>query len=349
MSTDRQMAICTWFVGDRPGEETHFPQVQGLVSSSAEFQEIYWRCIVVFFATSKQRNPNYRHVLFANCPAPVVDGIDIGSILMKYGVEIIFLPISYRIPPGKFGSFGNQFYILDIIKFVARSAISRIVVLDSDCVWLRSADALGHAIDSVGILAYDLGLPASQIENGIAVGNLPTLGSALGFPARRTPSVYAGGEVFAATREACRNLVPMIERLWLNNLRALALGEPSLNEEAQFLSVLYLHCGIRMDTANAFLRRIWTTFRHRDSRPSDLDLTIWHLPAEKKTGFSNLYPIVLDSNSPFWGAGEISNRALLAQSFGIPRRSARKLVIDLAVKLAEKGRIRSSRGPKLKS
>jgi hypothetical protein len=323
--------------------------VQGLVSSSTEFQAIYWRCIVVFFATSKQRNPNCRHVLFANCPAPVVDGIDIGSILTRYGVEIVLLPISYRIPRTKFGSFGNQFYILDIIKYAASSALSRLVVLDSDCVWLRGADALGHAIDCYGILAYDLGLPASQIENGIAVGDLPTLGSALGFPARRSPSVYAGGEVFAATREACRDLVPMIEALWLNNLSALARGEPSLNEEAQFLSVLYLHRGIAMDTANPFLRRIWTTFRHRDGRPSDLDLTIWHLPAEKKTGFSSLYPIVLDPNSLFWTGGETSNRALLANSFGIPRRSARKLVIDLAVKLAEKRRMRGSRDAKSQS
>ncbi len=46
---------------------TEFPSA-GLRSSDKGFQEIYWRCVAVCFATSLKQNPMVHHVLFCNRP-----------------------------------------------------------------------------------------------------------------------------------------------------------------------------------------------------------------------------------------------------------------------------------------
>lgn len=66
-------------------------------------------------------------------------------------------------------------------------------------------------------------------------------------------------------------------------------------------------------------------------------LTIWHLPREKKSGFHDVFDVIAAhvrrgvrrAQMPFY-------RALYRRTMGIPRRSAAKLVRDLAVKSREK-------------
>ena len=90
--------------------------------------------------------------------------------------------------------------------------------------------------------------------------------------------------------------------------------------------MLYALEGIASGTANRFIRRMWTTFRHNNLVPGDRDLAIWHLPAEKRTGLADLFARLAAGHE----LGDIE------AAVGYPRRSPRKFVRDLTLKLREK-------------
>ncbi|MBE2943847.1 hypothetical protein HPK10_11535 [Anoxybacillus flavithermus] len=56
---ERNTYICTLFYAEQENEESLYPNIgTPYKSSSFEFQEIYWRSILVFFSTS-YRYSNY--------------------------------------------------------------------------------------------------------------------------------------------------------------------------------------------------------------------------------------------------------------------------------------------------
>ena len=58
--------LATWIYLDKKGEETNFPQTS-MLSSSKEHQDIYWRCVYVFFKFAKRNLiGNYEFILFTN-------------------------------------------------------------------------------------------------------------------------------------------------------------------------------------------------------------------------------------------------------------------------------------------
>lgn len=112
--------ISTWIYLDSPEESSEYPQV-GKGSHLPEFQQVYWRCVAVFFDISTQTNPARRHILFSNVEAdklPVVDRLDLKSFLKARKVEVVTLPLTWQTPEGYFGKWRNQFYIFDILAFL---------------------------------------------------------------------------------------------------------------------------------------------------------------------------------------------------------------------------------------
>jgi hypothetical protein len=331
-------AICTWFVADDADSATFFPQV-GARSDAPETQAIYWRCTVGFFASSLAVNPAARHLFFTNTRIPVIDGIDLAALFARWGVEVIVLPITFRLPTGTVGSWGNQFYIFDILDwFVGKAPAERLIVLDSDCLWLRPVKALADAIDVHAALTYELGddeHPLGDPINGLSREQMAQFLAAHGGP-KRSATPYFGGEIFAANLAATRRIAARARSLW----PAVITQTPHApKEEAHLLSIIYAAEGIAAGTANRFIRRMWTTFHHHNLAASDLDLAIWHLPAEKKTGFADLFARI--SAKP-----EIDPRTdgmqlgltvpAYSRDMGWPRRRPWKLMRDLALKLAEK-------------
>ena len=113
--------ICTWFCADGIGEESIFPQT-GQKSSGKKHQDIYWRCIVLFYATSKRFNKNEEHLLFTNVKQlPVLDGRSVVDMLTDLGVEIVFTDFKYKTPKGYFGMFQNQFYEFSILEYIVKN------------------------------------------------------------------------------------------------------------------------------------------------------------------------------------------------------------------------------------
>lgn len=330
--------IATWFVADDAEEATFFPQV-GSRSDSSSAKKIYWRCVVCFFASSIGVNPDARHVFYTNTTLPTVDGVAIGPLFERWGIEVVHQPVTYRLPRGTVREWGNQFYVFDVMSdHVERGGASPLILLDSDCVWLRPASALLDEIDRHGALTYELGYDAyakgGDINGQTREGMAKFVAMHGGKDVGEVP--YCGGELYAATADMNRSLVERAKQLWPD---VLAQGSDAPREEAHLLSVLYALEEIAIGTANPFISRMWTTFHHNTLRPEDRDLAIWHLPSEKRTGFADLYRQIVrtgpaDPRTQAEIMGLTPSR--YARLMGYPRRHPAKFARDLALKLGEK-------------
>ena len=133
--------------------------------------------------------------------------------------------------------------------------------------------------------------------------------------------------------------------MWNKNLQAIERGQRWCREEAQFLSLLYHRHGYKEGTANPFLKRIWTAsgFGHfRNTAAEDRDLLVWHLPAEKRFGFLDMFREVCNEKSEFWptaiGRPFVDYAAL---TFGVERKRWNRRIRDGAVRIRDKGRTKA--------
>ena len=110
-------------------------------------------------------------------------------------------------------------------------------------------------------------------------------------------------------------------------------------EEAHFLSILYAARSYANQTANSFIKRMWTGFRVNNVTQADFGLAIWHLPAEKSMGFARLFRKICRTQDEMWKRqSNEEHERNLARVFGIPHRGLKKFVFDISIKLREKGR-----------
>jgi hypothetical protein len=314
---------------DSPGEESFFPQVSGR-SSSPSFQAVYWRAIGVLFASSVKNNPDARHVFFCNSVPPNTKTVPLLDLFRKFAVEIIVVPFTYRGAVEATRSFGNVLYIFDVIKYISEHIdAERVIILDPDCLWIRSAKSLEAMIDRHGAVFYDIGYPPEKDNNGLTRLQLQQIaGEFLANPAIEPPP-FVGGELYAATAKENKRVAALIDRFVARNTELRAQGASSLVTEEHFFSLIAFQLGYDTKVASSFIKRIWTAFRFRNSQRADLSLTIWHLPSEKRTGLAVLFRDLVSKKTKFWSvpAGEPFAH-YVGRFCGIPKRSSSKLVSD---------------------
>ena len=319
--------IGTWLHAETKGAESLYPQVGG-ASSSSSFQDIYWRCVTLFFASSVRHNPEAAHRLFTTVASvPDIGNFSTSQFLKRLNVEVVQVPFTYLPPPGYYGAWRNQFYILDIIKYLDHNGFpdEQYVVLDSDCIFTDSIESLGRDLSRRGLLALDLNLPLDENINGLTQRDMKQVFEELGQPCPAEAAKYYGGEFFAATSEVIHQLAGEVEPLWEISLARFQEGKLKFNEEAHFLSYLYAKLGYTDGLANSYIGRIWTGFKYRNTTPEDFNLTIWHVPAEKKHGIKRLFPQIIRSDSPFWTVAPGPEFArYVAGYLGIPSSSLLK-------------------------
>lgn len=325
--------IATWLYAESETEQSHYPRVTGEGASSTEaFQAVYWRCIVASLATSRRMNASAHHVFYTNLGAlPTVDGHDIGALFAAWNVEVVRLEYTFLPPDGYYGAWRSQFYVFDILRHLAGTLADGdvAVLLDSDVVWAHPAERLVAATRRAGALTYDVGLEPDLPEHGLTLREMGALYAevldalAIDRPPPEAPPPYTGGEIVAATGATLRRIDALAGPLWAEMLRRHAAGLPRFYEESHALSFLYYALDILDGTANPFLRRIWTTLPGgSDARPTDLGLTLWHVPNEKRTGFRYLFDEVMRPGSTFWALspGDAFRRHV-GSFLGIPHAS----------------------------
>lgn len=323
--------ICTWIYCEQPGEESHYPQVGGK-SSSLSFQAVYWRCVVVYFASSLKNNPDAHHVLFTNIDkAPNIGTFSVTDFLTQNSIEMVTLPFTYQTPPGYFGEWRNQFYMFDILKYLAhiQEDERQYLILDSDCVWVKSASRILTELNRHPVLTYEPEQPFEEVINGLNRLDMKLLYEELNQQSVPRLPLYFGGEWFAASVMEIRKIYGEFETLWPILLERFAKQQPKFNEEAHALSYIYHKLDYPERTANPFFKRVWTSPYLYDACSRDLKLDVWHVLSEKRYGIKRLFEQVKDPNSLFWRvpAGEPFLR-YAAQHLGIPRKTPRKVILD---------------------
>ncbi|WP_207494057.1 hypothetical protein [Aridibaculum aurantiacum] len=315
--------ICTWFCADEKGEESHFPQT-GQLSSSASHQNIYWRCIILFFITSKRFNKKEKHILFTNVKQlPVVDGRYISSLLHELDVDVVFTDFKYKTPKGYYGAFQNQFYEFSILEHIAHhdpKDENMYLVLDSDCIFLKPVEDLFAAAAPQGFISFEDEVKPDYIINGLSRNDMKSLyEDLLGEEIQEIPS-YHLGEFLLASAANIRKFFSDFQKLWPVLLERHQQGKKTFNEEAHTLSYLYFKNGFRAHPSNNFMRRIWTNpLFYREVRSTDVDLGIWHLPAEKTFGLFSLYHHFMNELHNYgWNISDEKYRLLAQKELGIP-------------------------------
>lgn len=292
--------ICTWFYAESEGEESYYPQVGG-VSSSCKFHAIYLRCAIVFFASSLRQNPTAKHVLFTNLTVfPKIDGVDINALLSRWRVDVVSLPLTHLTPEGYHTAWRNQFYIFDILHYLAQRCgdIEQYYVLDSDCVWIKPVTTIQPALHKYSLLTYDL----SGCRSKPNAEGLKSLYAKLGHPPHSDDVMYYGGECFVANGQALKQVYQAFPAVWKVCLDRFTTGHSYFLEEAYTLSYLYHQLGYQGGTANTYIKRMWTAGKYvkKNVIDTDYNLTIWHLPDEKKAGLRELFYQVINPQSKFW-------------------------------------------------
>jgi hypothetical protein len=298
--------ICTWFCADEKGEESIFPQT-GKKSSGESHQHIYWRCVILYFATSRRFNKNEKHILFTNVrELPVIDGKKVLAMLKELEVEVVVTDFKYKTPKGYFGMFQNQFYEFSILEYIANTARQpddQYLIMDSDCIFLKSAKPLFAGAKEQGFMSFEDDCTTDLVIHGLSRINMQALYTdLLGTSVEEIPG-YHLGEFFLASAKNIQLIFEDFLRLWPELLRRHSLGLPKFNEEAQTLSYLYYKNNFVANPARNLMKRIWTNpVFYRNAEPADEQLIVWHLPAEKTYGLADLYRILIQ-NRPDLGFG----------------------------------------------
>lgn len=320
--------ICTWFCADEKGEESIFPQT-GKKSSSPGHQNIYWKCIVVFFVTSKRFNKTEKHLLFTNVSAiPVIQGVDIKKVLDELDVTVVHTSFKYKTPKGYYGRFQNQFYEFSILEHIAnneRNLSDQYLILDSDCIFIKPAEPLFKEAEPDGFISFeDKVLPDYNI-NGLSRRDMKAIfEDLLQRPIDVMPS-YHLGEFLLCNLRNIKKLYADFQELWPQLLERHEQNLPKFNEEAHTLSFLYFKNGLHASQSESYMRRIWTNpLFYREVRPTDTQLVIWHLPAEKTYGLAKMYDFFITQSTNYgFDIPDSRFQHYVQKELGIPHLTAK--------------------------
>ncbi|WP_149535801.1 hypothetical protein [Siccirubricoccus phaeus] len=333
--------IATWIVLDSPDEASEYPSV-GADSSKPEFQLVYWRCIALFFLSARIHNPEHALLLYCNRRVAEVAPPRIAALLAELGVAEVTLPLTHRLPPEAAARWGNVFYEIDILRHYAEAGgPPSLLLADSDCLWRRPFAPFEARLRAEQCLLYTL-RPADQkayqgdvLINGMSRRRMAATAETLfgRGPAGEMP--FQGGEFSAFTLGWCRRALPLAERLW-ELARTEAELPDAIRTEEHLWSIIAVALGVRPYGANDIVRRIWTNFDAANAKPEDLDLTLWHLPSEKKFGFRRMWHAIEAGDRPPLALSPDEFNAMTRRFMGVPQRGPRKVALDLAAKLRER-------------
>jgi hypothetical protein len=287
--------ISTWFCLDEKDDESTYSQMKSVgKSSSMAVQRVYWQNIYVFYYTFKRYNPGLKFLFFSNVGIPDnLDGFPLKAELEKLGVVAFHVPFNYKTPTGYHGAWRNQFFEFSIFE-KALSVIpdknSLFMLLDSDCVCVKNVQSLIDLTAAQGYSVMKMLYEPDHVINGISRRDMKGIFENLsGTQLDHIPEYY-GGEFFFMTLEKLQKVVKDFQDLWPKLLELNTHRQPKLNEEAHVLSYIFYRNGWIENLSNDHIKRLWTQpFIYRNVLPQDANLSIWHLPHEKKYGILNLY------------------------------------------------------------
>ncbi len=291
--------IATWVYLDSPEEKSKYPNTGG-DSTSPEFQAVYWRCIVLFYETSLRFHKDMKHLFFTNTEKlPIVDGLNIKEYFNTHDIEVICLKNLYPLPNNYFGSFRNQFFEFSIIDHIAKiiNKGDMLMLLDSDCVFVRSLEPAFDEFKNSNAPAttYIINYKEKYEMHGLHGKEMKAIYEDLGLSLNKNP-YYSGGELLFAKASFFIDVAEDFKTLYDYLMERHRNKKIKFNEEAHVLSYYYYKLGATLGGMDNYIRRIWTNRNYfRNVRKKDLQLSIWHLPSEKRVGIHNLFKEITEN------------------------------------------------------
>ena len=138
---------------------------------------------------------------------------------------------------------------------------------------------------------------------------------------------HYGGEFLVVPRDRLDPLLDRAERAWTDALERFRSRTPHFVTEEHHVS--YALRDLEVTDLSTFVRRIWTAPSYRTVAGDEHELTLWHLPAEKRRGFTALHAAATDPYSWWWTADRDGFRAQVGTAVGVPRRPPGRLAYDL--------------------
>jgi hypothetical protein len=284
--------IATWIYLESEEEKSKYPNNKGDASSKV-FQEVYWKCVIIFYETSLRYNTGAKHILFTNTKdLPIINGFDIAQFLKENAIDLVCLENKYPLPTDYFDRFRNQFFEFSIIKYM--STITKdedgFLLLDSDCIFSKSAAPLFTLLEKEeSAITYVVDLERDYQVHGVTGNDMKAICNAWGLQLKENP-YYCGGEVLLARGTFLKNVAAHFPKLFRDMLERSKKGLPKFNEEAHTLTYYYYKHKANMNGLKPFVQRLWTNRNYfRNVEENSKNLIIWHLPNEKNTGFARLF------------------------------------------------------------
>ena len=307
-------------------DDVLYPQLHGLDSDKRA--ATYWRCAAVLLASLRRTNPEAELLLVSDVEVQAAVTPAMSKLLDRLEVTTVRVKFKRFLPPaGASRKFRNNFYKLDVLGHLAELPDGgSALLLDSDVISLRSLDGLSEQCGN-GLISY---YPyqhswTDQRSDDLSRILLPLFGD-LG-------SVnYVGGESIGGSAQSlldlCRTLDVGYQRAVAiaatDRLPTVANGDCIFDNDEFLLSGAIARSSNPVREISDLLRRIHTNTRYFDTRSSDLELTLWHLPGEKVRGFRPVYRAAVDPNSWFWKADDESYRTHVGKLMGVPKRPLQK-------------------------
>lgn len=254
----------------------------------AERRSIYWRSITVLCASIKRSAVSDLNVIVCTNESPPPA---ISCKLTELGVSFISPTFSFRAPDGMAPLFSGAFYLFDCMAYCSQNYSNDDIFMfvDPDCLVMKSFELVREYCDQWPLIAYGLEIDKDQPVNGRSRSDLLAFLNTMQDGPHDQPPPYFGGEFLAATRDGLRDICAAIARIWEINARNFKTDRIFLKTEEHVLSVALAQSPGRVTMGNSIIKRMWTRPSFRNVSSADRTFSIWHLPAEKRYGFQQLF------------------------------------------------------------
>lgn len=291
--------LITWFYSEKSDDESYYPSVGGN-TSSVNFQHVYWKCIYDFYSSAMitDRGSISKYIFFTNVTnLPVVDDINFSVFFKENNIEVVILELTRKTPKDWYGAWRNQFYLFDVLEYL-KDKRGNYLILDSDCIIRKDLLKVFEDIKKEKNISYEIGYPIAHNINGITIQEMRKLYVEFyGESEQLDGLTYIGGEIIGISSSLIESVMNEFEVIWNKNYYRYKDNVFKLNEEAHFLSLIYFRLGYTKHSAQKYIKRMWTAIQCDNIDSNDGELYIWHLPAEKKYGFSNLFELIKKDNN----------------------------------------------------
>ncbi len=341
------MNIVTSICVDEDDNDVNINYPSTLHASAEDRRLIYWKCVLIFMATSVRCNPSHTHTVYTNDRKEVFyKKTNIKDFLKKLGVDIKLLPFeTFKPPAGYSKNFKNAFYKLDVMKALGTLPDDTYsIVVDSDCVWIKPNDELITIMKEGKVLLYDVYKSFKEKKDKfddvrIKLGSLYKEIDEF-YPTQKP--IQFGGEIVGTNSQNFKILTLQMEDAF-NKIISIYDDQPlRLDENRKIFdgmemltSYVYNNMALPYYNLKDYIARIWNTLRGSTATEADMNLTIWHLPSEKTQGFPLLYNQVINKKSTFWKVPVSEFKNYLGGYLGVPKHVVPKRYFMLFRKVVQ--------------